>query len=145
MKEKRIRFGDFIKKKRLSDPREIRQSDVAKELDISVSLYGEIENRRRRPFDFDKIEKFAAYLNLTEEDKARMYDLASYENREVPSDIEDIFMYEEVGELARFALRQSKAGNITEEDWKRFIRESEENKRQREGGAENDKDKNKQD
>jgi len=145
VKEKRIRFGDFIKKKRLSDPREIRQSDVAKELDISVSLYGEIENRRRRPFDFDKIEKFAAYLNLTEEDKARMYDLASYENREVPSDIEDIFMYEEVGELARFALRQSKAGNITEEDWKRFIRESEENKRQREGGAENDKDKNKQD
>jgi len=137
--------GEFTKKKRLSDPREIRQSDVSRELDISVSLYGEIENRRRRPFDFDKIEKFAEYLNLTEDDKARMYDLASYENREVPSDIEDIFMYEEVGELARFALRQSKAGNITEEDWKRFIRESEENKRRREGGAKNDKDKNKQD
>ena len=138
-------MGEFTKKKRLSDPREIRQSDVSRELDISVSLYGEIENRRRRPFDFDKIEKFAEYLNLTEDDKARMYDLASYENREVPSDIEDIFMYEEVGELARFALRQSKAGNITEEDWKRFIRESEENKRRREGGAKNDKDKNKQD
>ncbi|MCL2775615.1 MAG: helix-turn-helix transcriptional regulator [Oscillospiraceae bacterium] len=138
MREKRVRFGDFIKKKRLSDPREIRQSDIAKELDISVSLYGEIENRRRRPFDFDKIEKFVEYFGLTDEDKARMYDLASYENREIPADIEDIFMYEEVGELARFALRQSKAGNITEEDWKRFIRESEENKERREGGAQND-------
>ena len=124
-----MRFGDFIKWKRISDPREITQSDMAKVLGISVSLLSEIENRRRRPFDSDKIEKFVKYLGLPEEDKARLFDLASYENREIPSDIEDIFMYEEVGELARFALRQSKAGNITEEDWKRFIRESEANKK----------------
>ena len=135
MQKNRIRFGDFIKKKRLNDPRELRQSEIAKKLGISLSLYSEIENRRRSPFDAEKIEMFAEFLGLTEEDKARMYDLASRENREVPSDIEDILMYEEVGELARFALRQSKAGNITEEDWKRFIRESEENKVRREGGA----------
>jgi hypothetical protein len=35
-------------------------------------------------------------------------------------------MYEEVGDLARFALRQSKAGFITEEDWKSLIRKAEE-------------------
>ena len=44
-------------------------------------------------------------------------------------------MYEEVGNLARLALRQSKAGNITEEDWKRFIRESEANKKRDESGG----------
>ena len=134
MHEKRMRFGDFIKKKRMNDPRELTLSDVAKELGISVSFLSDIENRRRRPFDPEKLEIFAGFLNLTEEETARMYDLASYENGEVPYDIEDTFMYEEVGSMARFALRQTKAGNATEEDWKRFIREIEANRKRRESG-----------
>jgi len=125
MQIKRMRFGDFIKKKRLSDPRELTLSDMAKELGISVSFLSDIENRRRRPFDAGKIEIFASFIGLNEEELALMYDLASHENNEIPSDIEDIFMYDEVGDMARFALRQSKAGNVSEEDWKRFIREIE--------------------
>jgi len=134
MNEKRMRFGDFIKKKRMSDPRELTLSDMAKELGISVSFLSDIENRRRHPFDSEKMEIFVQFLGLTEEEAARMYDLASYENGEVPWDIEDTLMYEEVGTLARFALRQTKAGNATEEDWKRFIREIEANKERRESG-----------
>ena len=129
-----MRFGDFIKRKRMGDPRELTLSDMAKELGISVSFLSDIENRRRRPFDPEKMEIFARFLNLTEEETARMYDLASYENGEVPWDIEDTLMYDEVGTLARFALRQTKAGNATEEDWKRFIREIEANKERRGSG-----------
>ena len=106
---------------------------MAEELGISLSLYGDIENRRRRPFDAEKIEKFAQMLNLTEQEKIRMYDLSSHENNEVPADIEDIFLYEEVGTLARVALRESKAGHADEEDWKKFIREIEAKKAQCEG------------
>ena len=145
MQEKRIRFGDFIRQIRLRDSRELRQTDVANELGLSLSFYSEIENRRKRPFDPEKIEIFAELFNLSEERKALMYDLASRENREVPADIEDIFMYEEIGDLARVALRQSKAGDITEADWKRLIREGEANKARRKGegkGKENDKDEN---
>ena len=134
MNEKRMRFGDFIKRKRMSDPRELTLSDMAKELGISVSFLSDIENRRRRPFDAEKMEIFAQFLDLTDEETARMYDLASYENGEVPYDIEDTLMYEDVGKLARIALRQTKAGNATEEDWKRFIREIEANKERRESG-----------
>ncbi|MCL1859309.1 MAG: helix-turn-helix domain-containing protein [Oscillospiraceae bacterium] len=134
MHEKRMRFGDFIKRKRMGDPRELTLSDMAKELGISVSFLSDIENRRRRPFDPEKMEIFARFLGLTEEETARMYDLASYENGEVPYDIEDTLMYDEVGTLARFALRQTKAGNATEEDWKRFIREIEAKKERRESG-----------
>lgn len=125
MHEKNMRFGDYIKKKRLEDSREITLSDMSKKLGISLSLLSDIENRRRSPFNADKIEIFAEYLGLSENDKAWMYDLASREKREVPSDIEDIMMYEKIGEMARFALRESKAGNVTEEDWKKFIREIE--------------------
>jgi len=133
-----MRFGDFIKKTRQNDLREPTLSQVSKLLGISLSLLSEIENRRRKPFNAEKIEIFAKYFDLTEEETARMYDLASNENREVPSDIENILMHEEVGDMARFALRQSKAGNVTEEDWKRFIREIEQKKAQSEGDNHND-------
>ena len=141
MQEKRIRFGDFIRQVRLRDSRELRQADVANELGLSLSFYSDIENRRKRPFAPEKMEIFAELFDLPDDKKAQMYDLASRENREVPADIEDIFMYEEIGDLARVALRQSKAGDITEADWKRLIREGEANKARRKGELQkNDKD-----
>lgn len=131
MKEKHMRFGDFIKRKRLDDPRELTLSDTSSQLGISLSLLSDIENNRRKPFDADKIEIFAEYLTLSPSEKARLYDLAGRERGEIPSDIEDIMMYEAIGDMARFALRESIAGNVTEEDWKRFIREIERNKDER--------------
>lgn len=125
MEEKNMRFGHFIKKKRLNDPRELTLKDMSERLGISLSLLSDIENNRRKPFDEEKIEKFVKELNLSEDDKAKMYDLAARDTGEIPSDLEDIMMYNEIGDMARFALRQSNAGIIDEEDWKKFIREIE--------------------
>ena len=128
MREKNMRFGDFIKQKRLNDPRELTLKDMSERLGISLSFLSDIENNRRKPFDQDKIEIFAAELGLSDEDKAKMYDLAARDRREAPSDIEDIMMYDKIGDMARFALRQSNAGVIDEEDWKTFIRDIEKKK-----------------
>jgi len=97
-------------------------------LGISLSFLSDVENNRRKPFDKDKIDLFAELLGLDEGDKAVMFDLAARDRKEVPSDIEDIMMYGEIGEMARLALRKSNAGEISEEDWKRFIRETERKK-----------------
>ena len=132
MNDKRMRFGDFIRKKRLADPRELSMNDVAEHLGVSQSYISMVENRYKRPFDGEMLEKLAKFLNFTEEEKALMYDLASRENGEVPYDLEETFMYEEVGDLARYALRQSKKGVFKEEDWKTFIRETEAKKKQQE-------------
>ena len=121
-----MKFGDFLKKKRLNDPRELTLSDVAKQMNISVSLLSDIEQDRRKPTEKFNLEALAEYLQLSEEEKGIMYDLAGRKCGEVPSDIEDTLMYSEVGDMARFALRQTNAGNITEEDWKQFIRSVEE-------------------
>ena len=142
MREKSVRFGDFIRKIRLRDERELRQSDVAKELGMSLTMYSDIENNRRRPFHEENMRIFAELFDITEDEKTRMLDLASYETHEIPLDLEDILMYNEVGTLARVALRESKAGNATEADWKRFIREIEENKERRKRGEDIDKDEN---
>ena len=125
MKEQNMRFGDYIRRKRLTDPRELTLQNVADYLGISLSYISAIENKRKPPFDGDKLEQLGKFLKLSEADTAMMYDLAGRETREVPYDIEDTLMYEEVGTLARYALRQSKAGFIKEDDWKTFIREME--------------------
>ena len=129
VKEKNMYFGEYIRKKRLSDERELTMQDVADHLGISLSYMSAIENRHKPPFDGDKLESLAKFLQLSDDETAMMFDLAGRENREVPYDLQDTFMYDEVGDLARYALRQSKAGFIKEEDWKSFIREMEAKKR----------------
>lgn len=128
MKDKYIRFGDFIKKKRLNHPDSLTLKEVAQLLGISVSFLSDVENNRRRPFDKDKIEMFTERLSLQEEDKAIMFDLAARDRGEVPADIEEILLYGNIGEMARLALRMSNAGNIGVDDWKRFISRKENKK-----------------
>ena len=129
MKEQYMRFGPFIKAKRLADPRELTQKDVADQLGISLTLLSDIEKGRRNPFNAEKIEAFCKYLGLTEDDRSRMYDLAARETGGVPSDIDETLMYTDIGDMARRALRLSNAGVIEEEDWREFIRQIEEKKR----------------
>jgi transcriptional regulator with XRE-family HTH domain len=137
MKDKHLRFGDYIRKKRLADPRELTMQNVADHLDISLSYMSAVENRHKRPFDGERLEMLADFLRLSENETALMYDLASRENREVPYDIEETLMYEDVGDLIRYAARQSKAGFIQADDWKAFIRQMEEKKHtQTQGGNE---------
>ena len=58
MKEKNMRFGEFIKKKRLQDDRDLTLKDLATELGLSLSMLSDIEQGRRKPFDSAKIEQF---------------------------------------------------------------------------------------
>ena len=126
MREENMRFGQFIRAKRLADRRELTQKDVADRLGISLTLLSDIEKNRRKPFDSEKIEAFCEFLELSDSDRSRMYDLAARETGEVPSDIDDTFMYSDIGDMARHALRLSNAGVIREEDWRDFIRQIEE-------------------
>ena len=130
MKDKYLRFGQYIRKKRLADPRELTMKDVSDHLGFTQQYMSLVENGNKRPFDGEILEKLAAFLNLSDEETALMFDLASRENRDVPYDIEDTLMHEDVGELIRYATRQTKAGFIKEEDWKTFIRQKEEERLQ---------------
>ena len=125
MKEENMRFGAFIRTKRIKDSRELTLKDVSSVLGISGSLLSDIEQGRRKPFDSERIETFSEYLHLTESDRARLYDLAARETGEVPSDIEDTMMFSPIGDLARHALRLSNEGVVDEDDWREFIRRME--------------------
>ena len=137
MREEYMRFGEYIKKKRLDDPRELTLNNISKIIGISLTYLSDIEAGRKKPFDAKSIERFCDYLELSSKEKARIYDLAAKEKNAVPADIEDVLMYEPIGEYARFALRQSNAGNASEADWKKFIRDIEAKKLQKKGTIDN--------
>ena len=67
-------------------------------------------------------------LRRSEEEKAYMYDLAGKCRKTVPEDIEEVMMNTESGNMARMALRMTKAGIAKEDDWKEFIRQLERKK-----------------
>ena len=122
MREKNMRYGQFLRSKRVSDGRELTLKDVAEELGVSVSFVSDVEQGRRKPYDEAKTQKLIEFLKLSEDDVALMYDLAAKENSKIPRDLDDIMMYTEAGEMARFALRMTKKGIINDDDWKQFIR-----------------------
>ena len=128
MKDENLTFGEYIRKKRRESSKELTLKDVSRELGISLSMYSDIEKNRRSPADDFDMEKLAAILSLSTEEQALMYDLAAKRKRRVPSDIEDVMMYTESGNLARLALRLTNEGTVDEEDWKKFIRDAQKKK-----------------
>ena len=121
MQEKNMRYGKFLRSKRVSDSRELTIKDIAVELGISASLVCDVEQGRRKPFDEAKTQKLIKFLHLSEEDTALLYDLAAKECDYIPRDLDDIMMYSEAGEMARCALRMTKKGIASDDDWRRFI------------------------
>jgi transcriptional regulator with XRE-family HTH domain len=128
VKERAIYFGDYIKDKRKKHPREFTITQVAEHLGVSRAFYCDVENKRRAPFDGRKMEMLAEFLDLSAEETAMMYDLASHYKGNLPYDIEATLLNEEVGELAQTALRLSKGCDEPEAQWKQLIRELEANK-----------------
>ena len=126
MKDKYMRFGDFMRKKRVANPHKFSMQEIADFLGVSLSYVSAVESCNKRPFDGERLEQLAEYFELSAEDTALMFDIASRENQEIPFDIIDIFLYEPIGELARYALRLSKEGVICDEDWRAFISRMEE-------------------
>ena len=132
MKDENMTFGQYIRCKRLQSGKELTLREMGEQLGISLTMYSEMEQGRKNPGEFFDYEKVAELLELTDQEKALMYDLAARKKRTVPSDIEDVMMYSESGSLARMALRMTNAGIAKEEDWKEFIRQLERKKQEEE-------------
>ena len=128
MDREKMRFGEYIRCQRLR--REITLREMSEALGISLSMLSDIEQMRKNPFSTEVIDRFCKYLGLPEEERVRMLDLAAVERGMVPSDLNNIMMNTDIGDMARFALRMSNAGYADAEDWKKFIWEIERKRKQ---------------
>ena len=125
--EKKVKsFGEFIKEKRMEHSPRYTLKKMAESLDMNLTHLSDIENGRKNPFDKDKIDKFCQILDLSEQDKATLFDLAARDSGSVPADIADTIMYTDQGDYARVALRMVSQGKGDVELWKDLIRKMEE-------------------
>lgn len=119
-------FGDFVREKRLAKGINLRA--LAKAIDIVPAYMSDIEKNHRYPPVKEKIFKIAELLQLNEEEKNTMFDLAG-EAKEgtIAPDISD---YVKSQSAARVALRMAKNLNFEEKEWIKVIQMMEkENKR----------------
>ncbi|GAB6152014.1 hypothetical protein JCM17380_07640 [Desulfosporosinus burensis] len=122
MDQKDVRFGDFIKSKRLV--LEITLRDMCDRIGFSPAYLSDIENNRRYPMDNDKMELLIKELKLSAEDQETLYDLAGKERKGgVSPDLPEYIMDSEVAPYVRMALRKAKQNDVTVDDWKRIIEE----------------------
>lgn len=116
----RIRFGDFVKVKRLKEG--ITLKTMAKKLHLSIAYWSDIENNRRNPIN-DKLEMLIKIFDLSTKEQHLLYDLAGKARKEVSPDLLEYIMDWEVSPYVRSALRKAKQNIISIKDWKRIIEE----------------------
>ena len=110
-------FGKFIETKRKALNKTLR--GFATDLAIAPAYMSDIEKGHRYPPDKDKLEKMAELLNLSEEEKNKMYDLAAGEkDNSVSPDLPEYIMGTE---KARVALRMARDNGATDATWQKVI------------------------
>lgn len=110
-------FGKFIETKRKALNKTLR--GFATDLEIAPAYMSDIEKGHRYPPDKDKLEKMAELLNLSEEEKNKMYDLAAGEkDNSVSPDLPEYIMGTE---KARVALRMARDNGATDATWQKVI------------------------
>lgn len=121
MQEKSMRYGQFLRTKRISDDRKLTIKDIAEELGVSLSFVCDVGAGRRKPYDEEKTEKLIESLQLTKEDISRMQELVAKENAKIPRDLEETIMQTRAGDVPRAAVRMTRKGSADEDDWWRFV------------------------
>ena len=110
-------FGKFIEAKRKALNKTLR--GFATDLEIAPAYMSDIEKGHRYPPDKDKLEKMVELLNLSEEEKNKMYDLAAGEkDNSVSPDLPEYIMGTE---KARVALRMARDNGATDATWQKVI------------------------
>lgn len=111
------RFGKFVRERR--EAKQINLRKLAQILDIAPAYMSDIEKSRRYPPDREKIEIIANTLELTEEEKNYLFDVAALAKANTVSP--DLPEYIMENELVRVALRRARDLDAGQEEWKKII------------------------
>ncbi len=109
-------FGDFLYRKRKENKITMRQ--VSEEIGCTQVYISDVEKDRRNSFDIERLRKLVKFLNLTDEERDLMYDLAGKKRNEVAPDLHD---YITENYYVRMALRTCRDLDIGEEGWNRIV------------------------
>lgn len=110
-------FGEFLTRKRKG--REIPLRRMAADLGISAPYLCDVEKGRKAPFSNKRIEKVAQILNLSEEDKITLLNLAGQWKETMIAP--DLPQYINEHDYVKAALRTARDVGAGAEEWQKFI------------------------
>lgn len=107
-------FGAYIARKRIE--KDVKLKPIAEKLGVSVTYLSDIIKGRRNPPDKEGLEALAISLDLDENERNEMFDLAGRERSQVSPDLPEYIMDENIPS-ARVALRRAKNGGLGDDFW----------------------------
>ena len=113
-----LNFGDFLQKKRME--RQITLRKMAELLGFSAPYLTDIEKDRRNPPEMESLEQISKILNLSENERAVMFDLAGKKRNAVAPDLPEYIIERD---YVAAALRTARDLDASEADWLRFVEE----------------------
>lgn len=116
----KMTFGEFLTEKRKS--RGVLMKDLADELGVSKVYLCDVEKGRKAAPKSEHLRIIAEQLNLNEEERNMMYDLAAEAQAYQKGISPDLPEYIMENDIVRAALRTAKKYNINDEEWLDFIR-----------------------
>lgn len=119
----KITFGEFLCEKRKS--RGVLMTDLADELGVSKVYLCDVEKGRKAAPKSEYLQIIADYLELSEEERNTMYDLAAEAQAYQKGISPDLPEYIMENDIVRTALRTAKKYNISDSEWLDFIRKIE--------------------
>lgn len=111
-------FGEFISQKRVE--KQITLRKMADMLGVSAPFLTDVEKDRRNPFDMEKLSQLAKVLDLSNEERELMFNLAGKKRNAVAPDLPEYIMERDYVSAALRTARDLDAG---EEEWNRFVEE----------------------
>lgn len=109
-----MNFGIYLREKRTE--RNLKAKIAAKQWNISPGYLSSMENGKRSAPSSELLAEIADSLDLTREERYRLYDLAA-ESKSPPELAKDITEYTYRTPIIRELLRYSMACNLSEKEW----------------------------
>lgn len=91
---------------------------MAEMIGITAPYLTDIEKDRRNPPEMEKLETIAHILNLSDEEKAIMFDLAGKKRNSVAPDLPEYIMERD---YVSAALRTARDLDASEQEWLNFV------------------------
>lgn len=118
-----LSFGEFLTRKR--EDLSLTGKEMAQRLDISHAYYNAFEVGTRKAPDREMQDKIADVLELTQDERLQLYDLAGKTRGIVAVDLPD---YINSYPYVRVALRAARDSRASQEQWLQFIAQLEKKK-----------------
>ena len=118
-------FGKFIDDKRKGrgfGGEDIKLKDIADAMGMTASYLSDIVKGRRNPPKMYILEKIAAVLQLTPDEKEEMLDLAGRDRDSAAPDLPEYLMSTQLPHV-RKALRRANEKNLGDAFWKKVYEE----------------------